>query len=72
MGTMQEFSTMNETANTMVENEHLTTQLGTMLINNDEQEEEESGTMKRKIIIYRLLKFVCVLECVYILDGLFQ
>ncbi|KAM5134921.1 serine/threonine-protein kinase 4-like [Mantella aurantiaca] len=48
MGTMQEFSTMNElAANTMVENEHLTTQLGTMLINNDDEEEEESGTMKQ-------------------------
>ncbi|XP_077315928.1 serine/threonine-protein kinase 4-like [Lithobates pipiens] len=48
MGTMQEFSTMNEeAASTMVENEHLTTQLGTMLINKDDEEEEESGTMKQ-------------------------
>ncbi|XP_069807709.1 serine/threonine-protein kinase 4-like isoform X3 [Dendropsophus ebraccatus] len=48
MNTMQEFSTMSEGADgTMVENEHLETQLGTMLINEDEDEEVESGTMKQ-------------------------
>lgn len=49
MNTMQEFSTMSEGADgTMVENEHLETQLGTMLINEeDEDEEAESGTMKQ-------------------------
>ncbi|KAM3923795.1 serine/threonine-protein kinase 4 [Leptodactylus fuscus] len=48
MNTMQEFSTMSEGADgTMVDNEHLETQLGTMLINEDEEEEAESGTMKQ-------------------------
>ncbi|XP_072270946.1 serine/threonine-protein kinase 4-like [Pyxicephalus adspersus] len=46
VGTM--FSTMSEeAAGTMVENEHMTTQLGTMLINTDNEEEEESGTIKQ-------------------------
>ncbi|KAM8945606.1 serine/threonine-protein kinase 4 [Pelodytes ibericus] len=46
MNTMKEFSTMNEGAdNTMVENDRLESQLGTMLIN--DEDEEESGTMKQ-------------------------
>ncbi|XP_063815651.1 serine/threonine-protein kinase 4 [Pseudophryne corroboree] len=48
MNTMQEFSTMSEGADsTMLENDHLEMQLGTMLINKEEDDEEESGTMKQ-------------------------
>ncbi|XP_053576064.1 serine/threonine-protein kinase 4 [Bombina bombina] len=46
MNTMQAFTTMNEVMdNTMVENDRLETQLGTMLINSED--EEETGTMKK-------------------------
>ncbi|XP_053309197.1 serine/threonine-protein kinase 4-like [Spea bombifrons] len=49
MNTTKDFSTMSEGAeNTMVENDKLENQLGTMLINNDDDDdEEESGTMKQ-------------------------
>ncbi|XP_073539632.1 serine/threonine-protein kinase 4-like [Phyllobates terribilis] len=46
--TMQEFDTMSVGADgTMVDNEHLEAQLGTMLINEENEDEEESGTMKQ-------------------------
>ncbi|XP_069607859.1 serine/threonine-protein kinase 4-like [Ranitomeya imitator] len=46
--TMQEFDTMSGRVDgTMVDNEQLEAQLGTMLINEEDEDEEESGTMKQ-------------------------